>query len=69
MRMLEYLNGKTFLNQQIQFHKYFRFDLGDYESHSRLKMMTDINDIKKILYMKNNQILINVSLKKKKKLL
>ena len=47
MRMLEYLNGKTFINQQIQFHKYFRFDLGDYESHSRQKMMTDINDIKK----------------------
>ena len=33
MKMLEYLNGNTFLNQQFQFHKHFRFDSGDYEAH------------------------------------
>ena len=47
MKMLEYLNGNTFLNQQFQFHKHFRFDSGDYEAHSRRKMMTDIQEIKK----------------------
>ena len=47
MRMLEYFNGKSFLNQQVQFHKHFRFDSGDYEAHSRRKMMTDIEEIKK----------------------
>ncbi len=47
MRMIEYYNGKAYLNQQINFHKFFRFDLGDYESHSRKNFMTDIEEIKK----------------------
>ena len=59
MKMLEYLNGNTFLNQQFQFHKHFRFDSGDYEAHSRKKMMTDIEEI-----MKNSEFEEQLNFKK-----
>lgn len=59
MRMLEYFKGNTFLNQKLQFHKHFRFDSGDYEAHSRKKMMTDIEEI-----MKNSEFEEQLNFKK-----
>ena len=46
MKIMEYFNGETFLKQKVNFHKHFRFN-SDFEGHSRIKMITDIEKIKR----------------------
>ena len=44
-KIMEYLKGNNYLNQKVNFHKNFRFN-SEYESHSRIQMITDLEKIK-----------------------
>ena len=46
MKIMEYFNGEAYLKQKVNFHKHFRFN-SDFEAHSRIKMITDIENIKR----------------------
>ena len=46
-KILDYFDSENFIENNLHFHSYFRYDKSEFESHPRLNFIMDLDEIKK----------------------